>query len=88
MVLFVPYERSFHLLSDNLKAASKASGPPVIEKGVKADSRDENVKSGSLNEKTTQNQPSIEARPKEGIVCNINILSFLFGYSILLSFYF
>ncbi|KAI3714743.1 hypothetical protein L6452_21702 [Arctium lappa] len=66
--------------SDNSKATSKASGPTVFEKGtrsgsldtsgslasdLKPNSRDANVKSGSLPEKTEENQPSLEARPKE-----------------------
>ncbi|KAI3524546.1 hypothetical protein L1887_03204 [Cichorium endivia] len=41
--------------SDNIKATSKGSGPSVIE-GIKGNSRDE---------KTSENQPSNEARPKE-----------------------
>nr|XP_043625068.1 tudor domain-containing protein 3 [Erigeron canadensis] len=64
--------------SDN--SIAKASGPTVIEKGqrsgpsqtsglrppdLKAGSRDHNVNSGSLTEKTNEKQPASEARPKE-----------------------
>ncbi|KAK1417288.1 hypothetical protein QVD17_26414 [Tagetes erecta] len=58
--------------SDNSKATSHAYGStgPLQTSGSrvsdqKANSRDDNVKPGSLNEKKEEKQPATEARPKE-----------------------
>lgn len=46
--------------------ASHTSGSRASD--LKASSRDDNVKPGSVTDKTEEKQPAPEARPKEGVV--------------------